>query len=62
MVEDGRGEPAPALVKKQTVSVKSISPTGVHGLLESEEDVDRYLKALRTALIRALNDDKRIAL
>lgn len=59
---DGSGEPAPALVKKQTVSVKSISPTGVHGLLESEEDVDRYLKALRTALIRALNDDKRIAL
>ena len=59
---DGSGERAPAPIKKQTVSVKSISPTGIHGLLESEEDVDRYLKALRTSLIRALNDGKRIAL
>ena len=48
--------------RKQTVSVKSINAQGVHGVLETEEDVDRYLDALRTALIRALNDDKRIAL
>jgi len=59
---DGGDEPAPAPAKKQTVSVKSINAQGVHGVLETEEDVDRYLDALRTALIRALNDDKRIAL
>ena len=47
---------------KQTVSVKSISATGIHGVLETEGDVDRYLDALRTALVQALNDDKRIAL
>ncbi len=59
---DGSGDPAPAPLKKQTVSVKSISATGVHGVLENEEDIDRYLDALRAALIQALNDDKRIAL
>ena len=45
-----------------TVSVKNISAQGVHGVLETEDDVDRYLDALRTALIRALSDNKRIAL
>ncbi len=55
-------EPIPAPVRKQTVSVKSINAQGIHGVLETEEDVDRYLDALRTAFIRALNDDKRIAL
>lgn len=59
---DGGEEPAPAPARRQTVSVKSIHAQGVHGLLETEEDVDRYLDALRTALIQALNDDKRIAL
>ena len=59
---NGGGEPAPAPAKKQTVSVKSINAQGIHGVLETEDDVDRYLDALRTALIRALNDDKRIAL
>ncbi|MCT1605412.1 BREX system P-loop protein BrxC [Dermacoccus nishinomiyaensis] len=59
---EGGGESAPAPAKKQTVSIKSINPPGVHGVLETEEDVDRYLDALRAALIRALNDDKRIAL
>ena len=44
------------------MSVKSISVTGIHGLLETEEDIDRYLAALRTALVQALNDDKRIVL
>ena len=48
--------------KKKTVSVKSITATDIHGVLETEEDVDRYLGALRTALVQALNDDKRIAL
>ena len=53
---------APSVPVKQTVSVKSISATGIHGVLETEDDVDRYLDALRTALLQALNDDKRIAL
>ncbi len=59
---DDGAEPAPAPPTKQTVSVKSINATGIHGVLETEEDVDRYLNALRTALVQALNDDKRIAL
>ncbi|MFB9073858.1 BREX system P-loop protein BrxC [Citricoccus parietis] len=55
-------EPVHAPPKKQTVSVKSISATGIHGVLETEHDVDRYLDALRMALVHAINDDKRIAL
>ncbi|WP_461090471.1 hypothetical protein [Streptomyces incanus] len=52
---------APAPVK-QTVSVKTITASGVHGVLETTEDVDRYLDALRSALLSTLNDGKRIAL
>jgi hypothetical protein len=52
-------EPAP---KKQTVSVKTIAVPGASGVLESEEDVDKYLAALRSALIQTLNDGKRITL
>jgi len=59
---DDGAEPAPAPPTKQTVSVKSINASGIHGVLETEEDVDRYLNALRTALVQALNDDKRLAL
>jgi hypothetical protein len=55
---DGRTPPPP----KQTVSIKTIAATGVSGVLETEEDVDRYLDALRTALIQTLNDGKRISL
>lgn len=58
----GVGEDTPTPAKKQTVSVKSIHAPGVHGMLETEEDVQRYLEALRTALIQALSNDKRIAL
>jgi hypothetical protein len=47
---------------KQTVSVKAISVTGVFGVLETEEDVDKYIAALRSALVRTLNDGKRISL
>ena len=47
---------------KQTVSVKTVSAAGVTGVLETEEDVDRYLAALRNALIQTLNDGKRISL
>jgi hypothetical protein len=47
---------------KQTVSVKTISVTEVSGVLETEEDVDMYLAALRNALVQTLNDGKRISL
>jgi hypothetical protein len=57
----GDDGPAPAPVK-QTVSVKTITVPGVHGVLETTEDVDRYLDALRSALLSTLNDGKRIAL
>jgi len=55
---DGGTPPPP----KQTVSVKTISATGVSGVLETEADVDRYLDALRSALVKTLNDGKRISL
>jgi hypothetical protein len=47
---------------KQTVSVKTISVSGVSGVLETEEDVDNYLAALRNVLVQALNAGKRISL
>jgi hypothetical protein len=56
----GGGEDGPP--PKQTVSVKTISATGISGVLETEDDVDRYLDALRAALVQALNDGKRISL
>jgi hypothetical protein len=52
-------EPKPV---KQTVSVKTITVPDVHGVLENAEDVERYLDALRSALLSTLNDGKRIAL
>lgn len=57
----GTDDPVPALLK-QTVSVKTITATGATGVLETPEDVDRYVAALRASLIEALNDGKRIAL
>lgn len=47
---------------KPTVSIKSVTAPGAYGVLESEEDVDKYLTALRSALIQTLNDGKRISL
>ncbi|NEM91467.1 BREX system P-loop protein BrxC [Galbitalea soli] len=47
---------------KQTVSIKTITPHGVTGPLETPDDVDTYLAALRGSLIHALEDGKRIAL
>jgi hypothetical protein len=47
---------------KQTVSVKTIQVAGASGVLESEADVDRYLAALRSALVETLHDGKRITL
>ncbi len=52
-------EPKPV---KQTVSVKTITAPGVRGVLESAEDVDRYLQALRGVLLSTLKAGKRIAL
>ncbi|MFT8396226.1 BREX system P-loop protein BrxC [Propionibacterium sp.] len=63
---DNTNEPsttiAPAPPVKQTVSIKKIRATGVTSLLETAEDIDRYLDALRGALLDTLNDGKRIAL
>ncbi len=47
---------------KRTVPVKTVAVTGVAGVLETEDDVDRYLAGLRTALLAILNDGKRISL
>lgn len=47
---------------KKTLSVKTITVPGASGLIETEEDVDRYLSALRTALLETLTDGKRISL
>jgi hypothetical protein len=55
--DDGKTPPV-----KQTVSVKTIAATGIKGVLETEADIDRYLTALRTALVQTLTDGKRIAL
>lgn len=52
----GGGQP------KQTVSVKTIPVPGASGVLETEDDVEHYLAALRSALIQTLSDGKRITL
>lgn len=54
------GEAAPP--PKQTVAVKTVAVPGASGVLETEEDVDKYLAALRAALIQTLNAGKRISL
>lgn len=46
---------------KQTVAVKSVVVPGASGVLETEDDVDNYLAALRVALIQILRE-KRISL
>lgn len=51
------GKPPP----KQTISVKTVAVPGAFGVLETEEDVDKYLAALRAALLQILKD-KRISL
>jgi hypothetical protein len=57
---DSNGDELPQ--QRQTVSVKTVFATGISGVLETEADVDRYLGALRTALLQTLNDGKRISL
>lgn len=56
------GTDSPEPTRRQTVSVKTITVPGAHGVLENVDDVDRYLDALRGALLSTLNDGKRIAL
>jgi hypothetical protein len=56
---DAPGDPSPP---KQTISVKTVAVTGVSGVLETEEDVDTYVGALRGALLDILNNGKRISL
>lgn len=58
--QQGGGDDAPP--PKQTVSVKTIPVPGASGVLETEPDVDKYLAALRSALVQTLNDGKRISL
>ncbi len=57
--QDPGPDPTPT---KQTVSVKTIGVPGASGVLETEDDVDKYLAALRSALVQTLNDGKRISL
>ena len=56
--QQGGGAPP----SKPTVSIKTVTVPGAYGVLESEEDVDKYLTAFRSALIQTLNDGKRISL
>ncbi len=57
--QDPGPDPTPM---KQTVSVRTIGVPGASGVLETEDDVDKYLAALRSALVQTLNDGKRISL
>ena len=47
---------------KPTVGVATIKASGGPTLIETESDVDAYLAVLRTALMQAINDGKRITL
>lgn len=57
----GTGVPGPKPGKK-TVSINTITVPGVSGVLETSDEVDRYLDSLRSALLNTLNDGKRISL
>ena len=59
-VPDSDNPPIAPLV--ETISVKSITIPGAHGVLATMEDVDRYLDAYRAILLNTINDGKRIAL
>ena len=63
--ENQRDDAPPSVVEeivKQTIYIGTIKAEGLSGLLETEDDVDRYLVALRRQLLDTLNHDKRIAL
>ena len=55
----GGGEPTPP-PEPSFVSAKSVSVTTSKPVLDTEEDVDAYLKALREALVQQIKDGKRI--
>jgi glycosyltransferase involved in cell wall biosynthesis len=58
--EEGEGADKPV---KQSVSIRSIDVTGAPQVLETVEDIEMYLSALRTALLSTISDaGKRIAL
>ena len=58
--QQSSGDDAPP--PKQTVSVKTIAVPGATGVLETEDDVERYLAALRSILLQTLAGGKRITL
>lgn len=55
--DDSTPTPAP---KPSFVSAKSVSVTSAKSVLDTEEDVDAYLSALRDALVKEIKDGKRI--
>lgn len=59
LLDSGSGGNQPP---KPTVGVATIKATGGPTLIETEADVDAYLAVLRTALVQAVNDGKRITL
>lgn len=62
VVGNGDAPPEPRVVIKETVHFNKVRPAGITGLLETESDIDQYLRALRSALLEAINEGKRIAL
>jgi hypothetical protein len=59
-IDEGEGADKPV---KQSVSIRSIDVTGAPQVLETVEDIEMYLSALRTALLSTISDaGKRIAL
>ncbi|MEV8035152.1 BREX system P-loop protein BrxC [Streptomyces sp. NPDC086182] len=54
--------PVPVPVKHTTVSIKHVKVNGGPTLLESPQDVDAYLDALRQALITTIDSGKRVVL
>lgn len=59
LLDSGSDENVPP---RPTVGVATIKATGGPTLIETEADVDAYLAVLRTALVQAINDGKRITL
>ena len=61
----GEGETAPKPTPPksvETISIKTITVPGIHGVLTSSDEVQRYITALRDTLLATLKDGKRISL
>lgn len=54
------GTTPPPAAKPAFVSAKSVSVTSSKSVLDTEEDVDAYVSALRDALVKEIKDGKRI--